>query len=135
MVDVDQKRLDEAANKNDKSHQDAGKPTPPLPKLYRDFRKMFDEMANDIDGVIVSTPDHTHFAAAMWAIKHGKHVCVQKPLANTAVWEVRELPQQAAKEAKVVTQMGNQGRTMEGQRLAKELDRAGPHRHPERNRS
>ena len=118
MVDVDQKRLDEAANKNDKSHQDAGKPTPPAPKLYRDFRKMFDEMANDIDGVIISTPDHTHFTAAMWAIKHGKHVCVQKPLANT-IWEVREM-HKAAKEAKVVTQMGNQGRTMEGQRLAKE---------------
>jgi predicted dehydrogenase len=118
MVDVDQKRLDEAAKKNEKSHVDAGKSPPPPPKLYTDFRKMFDEMANDIDGVMIATPDHTHFLAAMWAIKHGKHVCVQKPMCNT-IWEVREL-HKAAKEAKVVTQMGNQGRTMEGQRLAKE---------------
>ena len=44
---------------------------------------MFDEKANDIDGVMIATPDHTHFLAAMWAIKHGKHVCVQKPMCNT----------------------------------------------------
>lgn len=118
MVDVDSKRLEEAAKKNEKYNLDACKPAPAAPKLYKDFRKMFDEINKDIDGVIIATPDHTHFLAAMWAIKHGKHVCVQKPLCNT-IWEVREL-HKAAKEAKVITQMGNQGRTMEGQRLAKE---------------
>ena len=88
------------------------------PRLFADFRQMFDEMARDIDAVIVSTPDHTHFVAAMWALKHRKHICVQKPLCNT-IWEVREL-HRAAKAAGVVTQMGNQGRTSEGHRLAKE---------------
>src|SRR5258708_38703684 len=53
-----------------------------------------------------------------WALKQGRPVCVQKPLCNT-IWEVREL-RRLAKEAGVLTQMGNQGRTMEGQRLAKE---------------
>lgn len=118
MVDVDSKRLDEAAKKREKHHLDSSQPAPPAPKLYQDFRKMFDEMANDIDGVIVSTPDHTHYIAAMHAIKHGKHVCVQKPLCNY-IAEVRDL-HHAAKEAKIVTQMGNQGRTMDGQRMAKE---------------
>ena len=118
LVDVDQKRLEEAAKKNEKHHLDAGQAAPPAPKLFQDFRKMFDTMSNEIDGVIIATPDHTHFLAAMWALKHGKHVCVQKPLCNT-IWEVREL-HKAAKAAKVITQMGNQGRTMEGQRLAKE---------------
>ena len=118
MVDVDQKRLEEAAKKNEKYHKDANSPSTAAPKLFKDYRKMFDTMSNDIDGVIISTPDHTHFVAAMWAIKHGKHVCVQKPLCNT-IWEVREL-HKAAKEAKVQTQMGNQGRTLEGQRFAKE---------------
>ena len=118
MVDVDQKRLEEAAKKNEKYHKEANSPSTAAPKLFKDYRKMFDTMSNDIDGVIISTPDHTHFVAAMWAIKHGKHVCVQKPLCNT-IWEVREL-HKAAKEAKVVTQMGNQGRTLEGQRFAKE---------------
>jgi predicted dehydrogenase len=75
-------------------------------------------MASSIDAVIVSTPDHTHFPAAMWALKHQKPVCVQKPLCNN-IWEIREL-HRTAKEAGVLTQMGNQGRTMEGQRLAKE---------------
>jgi hypothetical protein len=51
----------------------------------------------------------------MHAIKHGKHVCVQKPLCNY-ISEVRDL-HRAAKDAKIVTQMGNQGRTMDGQRL------------------
>lgn len=59
-----------------------------------------------------------HFVAAMWALKHNKHICVQKPLCNT-IWEVREL-HRAAKAAGVVTQMGNQGRTSEGHRQAKE---------------
>lgn len=118
LVDVDQNRLDDAVTNREKVHKKSNAPAPNAPKLYTDFRKMFDEMAKEIDGVIVSTPDHTHYLAAMWAIKHGKHVAVQKPLCNY-VGEVRDL-HRAAKEAKVTTQMGNQGRTMEGQRLAKE---------------
>jgi hypothetical protein len=118
LVDVDSKRLEEAAKRREKIHAESNASAPNVPKLYQDFRKMFDEMAGEIDGVIVSTPDHTHYLAAMHAIKHGKHVCVQKPLCNY-IGEVREL-HQAAKNAKIVTQMGNQGRTMEGQRLAKE---------------
>ena len=118
LVDVDRKRLEEAAKKNEDHHLKSGQQAPPAPKLYQNFRKMFDEMANEIDGVIVSTPDHTHYVAAMHAIKHKKHVCVQKPLCNY-IGEVRNL-HKAAKEAGIVTQMGNQGRTMEGQRLAKE---------------
>jgi predicted dehydrogenase len=118
LVDVDRKRLEEAGKKNEDHHLKSGKNAPKAPKLFQDYRKMFDEMANEIDGVIVSTPDHTHYVAAMHAIKHKKHVCVQKPLCNY-INEVRDL-HRAAKEAGVVTQMGNQGRTMEGQRLAKE---------------
>ena len=118
LVDVDQNRLDEAAKKNEKNHLDAGGSAPKAPKLFKDYRKMLDEMAGEIDGVIVSTPDHTHYVAAMHAIKHGKHVCVQKPLCNY-ISEVRNL-HKAAKTAGIVTQMGNQGRTMDGQRLAKE---------------
>lgn len=118
LVDADSARLESAAKALDKFHSEAGRPSGPAPKLYTDFRKLFDEMANGVDAVIVSTPDHSHFTAAMWAVKHKKHVCVQKPLCNT-IDEVRVL-HKAAKDAGIVTQMGNQGRTMEGQRLAKE---------------
>src|SRR3954462_7454558 len=46
----------------------------PAAKRYADFRKMFDEMANGIDAVLVATPDHTHAVASVAAMKLGKHV-------------------------------------------------------------
>lgn len=83
----------------------------PNAKQYRDFRKMFDEMEKSIDAVVVATPDHTHAVAAMAAIKRGKHVYCEKPLAHS-VHEVRQL-MKAAQEHKVVTQLGNQGHSSE----------------------
>ena len=80
-------------------------------KVYQDFRKMFDEMGDKIDAVIVGTPDHTHAVAAMAAIKRGKHVYCEKPLAHS-VAEVRAL-MKAAQEHKVVTQLGNQGHSFD----------------------
>ena len=82
-------------------------PNFPDAKVYQDFRKMFDEMADQIDAVIVGTPDHTHAVAAIAAIKRNKHVYCEKPLAHS-VAEVRAL-MKAAQEHKVVTQLGNQG--------------------------
>ena len=87
----------------------------PDAKVYRDFRKMFDEMAKNIDAVVVGTPDHTHAVAAMAAITRGKHVYCEKPLAHS-VGEVRAL-MKAAQEHKVVTQLGNQGHSFESCRL------------------
>ena len=49
---------------------------------FTDFRKMFDQMANQIDAVLIATPDHSHFAATMLAMSLGKHVFVEKPLAH-----------------------------------------------------
>ena len=82
---------------------------------YRDYRQMLDEMDDRIDAVIVCTPDHAHFPAALMAIQRGKHAYVQKPLTHT-VGEARALKAAAAR-AGVVTQMGNQGHANEGTRL------------------
>jgi predicted dehydrogenase len=79
----------------------------PQAKRFQDFRKMFDEMEKSIDAVTVATPDHAHVVAALAAIKRGKHVFCEKPLAHS-VGEVRTL-MKAAREHKVVTQLGNQG--------------------------
>jgi predicted dehydrogenase len=90
----------------------------PDAKKYKDYRKMLDEV-KDIDGVIVATPDHTHAVIAMAAIKMGKHVYVQKPL-TWSIEEARKLTV-AAREAKVATQMGNQGHSSEEMRVVCEM--------------
>ena len=89
----------------------------PKAEKYRDFRVMLEKEKN-IDAVLVATPDHTHAVATMAAIKHGKHVYCEKPLTRT-VTEARAVAK-AAREAKVATQMGNQGMAFEGNRLINE---------------
>jgi len=95
----------------------------PQAKTYRDFRKMLDAHAKEIDGVVVGTPDHTHAVAAVAAMKRGKHVFCEKPLAHS-IWEVREM-MRVAREAGVVTQLGNQGHSSEHIRLFCEWVRDG----------
>jgi len=91
----------------------------PKAKQYRDFRKMLDKENKNIDAVVVATPDHTHAVATMMAIKMGKHVYCEKPLAHD-IFEVRKVTE-AAREAKVATQLGNQGQASEGTRLVCEF--------------
>ncbi|MGC6456267.1 MAG: Gfo/Idh/MocA family oxidoreductase [Coraliomargaritaceae bacterium] len=88
-----------------------------VPK-FKDFRVLLDKMYKHIDGVVITTPDHTHFPAAMAAMERGIHVFVQKP-ASHDIWQSRTLLK-AARHYGVVTQMGNQGHVTEGIRLAKE---------------
>src|SRR5262249_14918893 len=95
----------------------------PTAKKYFDYRKLFDEMAKEIDAVTVSTADHSHAPASIRAMKLGKHVYCQKPLTHT-VFEARMMREIAAKE-KVCTQMGNQGSALNGLRRAVELIHAG----------
>ncbi|HYK92252.1 MAG TPA: Gfo/Idh/MocA family oxidoreductase [Acidobacteriota bacterium] len=89
----------------------------PDAKKYRDFREMLEKEKN-IDAVVVGTPDHVHAVVSMMAIKLGKHVYCEKPLTRT-VQEARSIGK-AAREAKVATQMGNQGMAFEGNRLITE---------------
>jgi predicted dehydrogenase len=110
ICDVDEKNLAKAAAKFPGAQQ------------FKDFREML-EKVKEIDGITISTPDHAHFPPAMHAIAMGKHVCIQKPLANN-LWELREM-QLAAKKKGVITQMGNQGHTYDDNRLVKEWIQAG----------
>lgn len=84
-------------------------------KVYRDFRKMLDKEARDIDAVVIGAPDHIHAPAAIRAMRMGKHVYCEKPMAHT-IYEARRMTE-VAKETGVVTQMGNQGHGGEGLRL------------------
>jgi predicted dehydrogenase len=74
---------------------------------FKDFRKMFDKMSDEIDAVCVATPDHSHFPVCMRAMAEGKNVFVEKPLAHT--FEEIELLMAAEKKYGAVCQMGNQG--------------------------
>jgi predicted dehydrogenase len=91
----------------------------PKPAKHRDYRRMLDRQAGEIDAVIVTVPDHMHATAALACMERGKHVYVQKPMAQT-VWEARALTE-AARKYKVATQMGNQGYAREGSRVCAEM--------------
>ena len=95
----------------------------PEAKKYYDFRTMLDELGNTIDAVTVSTPDHNHAAAALMAMRMGKHCFCQKPLTRT-IYEARLMGQVAA-ENNLVTQMGNQGTAIPGLRQAAATVRSG----------
>jgi predicted dehydrogenase len=111
LCDIDSKRLGAKAEKF------------PGAKTYADFRKLLEEMAPKVDAVVVSTPDHTHAAAAVMAMRLGKPVYCQKPLAHSP-YEAR-LMRETAAERKLATQMGNQGTAHPGFRSGIELVRSG----------
>jgi predicted dehydrogenase len=94
----------------------------PKAKRYRDFRIML-EQQKDIDAIVVATPDHMHATIAMAAMDLNKHVYVQKPLC-WSVDEARKLARKA-RQAKVVTQMGNQGHSWDDGRKAVEWVQSG----------
>ena len=77
----------------------------PDAKQYVDFRKLIEQ--KDVEAVVVGTADHTHAAAAIAALKAGKHVYCEKPLAHS-VYEVRAIRDTAAKNSNLATQMGTQ---------------------------
>ena len=109
----------------DVDHEQAAAARKKFPEapFYEDFRIMLEKEKNNIDAVSVSTPDHTHAVATIAAMQLGKHVYVQKPLTHN-IYEARKLTE-AAKQYKVVTQMGNQGGSGEGVRKMQEWFKAG----------
>ncbi|HTI49458.1 MAG TPA: Gfo/Idh/MocA family oxidoreductase [Planctomycetaceae bacterium] len=111
LCDIDDRRLDGKSEKF------------PQAKKFHDFRRMLEEMEKSIDAVTVSTPDHTHAAASMMAIRLKKHVYTQKPL-TWSVAEARAL-REAAHKYGVCTQMGNQGQSLDGSRTSIEIIRSG----------
>jgi predicted dehydrogenase len=111
LVDVDEKR----GAKSFESHRGA--------KRFVDYRKMLDSVGNQIDAVVISTPDHTHFHPAMAAMQLGKHVYLEKPLAHN-VWESRTLCEYATAN-NLATQLGNQRHAMDNMHRVVELVQSG----------
>ncbi len=106
----------------DPRHAEKARARFPKAKFFTDMRALFDE-ANAFDGVVVSTPDHTHAWPTVRALKLGKHVYCEKPLARS-VGEVRAI-RKAAAASKGVTQMGTQIHAGDNYRRVVEIVRAG----------
>lgn len=93
----------------------------PQAKTYNDFRRLLDQQG--IDAVVVATPDHTHAVAAVGALRSGRHVYCEKPLART-ISEVRVITDTARKERRV-TQIGTQIHAGDNYRRVVELVKTG----------
>ncbi len=111
LCDVDRRMLEPAAAKF------------PLAHSFVDYRDMLSTMVDAIDAVVVSTPDHTHAPAVMWAMNHNKAVYCQKPLTHQ-VYEARRL-REVAEERALITQMGIQIHAAAVYRRAVEVIRSG----------
>jgi predicted dehydrogenase len=92
-------------------------------RKYRDYRIMLEKEDQNIDAVVVATPDHSHAPAAAMALRLGKHTFCEKPLTHT-VKEARTLAE-LAKAKKLVTQMGTQIHAGDNYRRVVELIKAG----------
>jgi predicted dehydrogenase len=94
----------------------------PKARFVPDYRRLLDK-PSDIDAVIIATPDHHHAIPAVMAMGAGKHVYCEKPLAHS-VHEVRTM-MAAARQNKVVTQMGTQIHAGENYRRVVEIVQSG----------
>jgi len=96
VCDVDERRIRAAAS------------LPQGTRIFRDFRRLLDEMDRELDAVIIATPHHSQAAISAAAIRRDKHVYCEKPIAHD-VGEARDLRTLINEHPSVVTQMGNQG--------------------------
>jgi predicted dehydrogenase len=74
---------------------------------FQDYRQMFAKSGDAFDAVLIATPDHMHSPIAMLAMENGKHVYLQKPLAQD-ISECRMLAEVAGGKPELATQMGIQ---------------------------
>ncbi len=110
VCDADQERMAKAAKEVEERSGRA-------PAAVSDMRRIFD--SDDVDAVVIATPDHWHAPAAIMACDAGKHVYVEKPVSHN----VREgrLLMEAVERNQVVFQHGTQSRSTAHVRRAMEL--------------
>ncbi len=89
------------------------------PRRYDTYQELL--AADDIDAVIIATPDHWHGSISIAAARAGKHIYSEKPM----TWKVEETYEvvKAVKENNVVFQLGHQNRELESYYKAREAIR------------
>lgn len=91
------------------------------PRTYKDYRELLND--RDIDAVVIGTPDHWHCRIMVDAVNAGKHVYVEKPIANS-LEECRIMVQAQEKTGKVV-QVGQWQRSGPHYRKAFDIVKSG----------
>jgi hypothetical protein len=92
-------------------------------KRFVDYREMLDAMGDKLDGVMVCTTDHNHAIIGIDAMKKGKHLFIEKPMAHN-IHEALVL-REAGRKYQVATQQGNEGHSGESIRIAVEYLQSG----------
>ena len=115
VCDVDRRALEKAAEEVNRAYGDTACLT------FRDFREVVGRQ--DVDAVVIATPDHWHALIGIAAAQAGKHVFCEKPLANS-IGESRAL-RDAVRKAGVVLQTGSGERSRASARYACEVVRNG----------
>lgn len=110
LVDPDEKQIASALALLKKVNPAAAKP-----RIFSDYRRMFDAIGKDVDAVFIATPNHHHALPALMALDRGINVYCEKPLCHD-ISEARRLRESAARHPKVATQSGIQGHCEEGYR-------------------
>lgn len=92
-----------------------------MPDTYNDYRELLADKS--IDAVYIMTPEHLHHDMAVAALRAGKHVYVEKPLAHTIEegWDIIN----AWKKSGKVCQVGTQNRSSSLYKKAKEMVQQG----------
>jgi len=90
-------------------------------KAYVDYRELLADKS--IDAVYIMTPEHLHHDMTIAALKAGKHVYIEKPLAHT-IEEGFEIVK-AWEQAKKIVQVGTQNRSSSLYKKAQELIKQG----------
>jgi len=123
VCDVDSKRVKSARELVEKIYREAGEKAAGYPgcKEYSDYRELLKR--DDIDGVIIVTPDHWHAVPAVAAVKAGKDVYLEKPM-TYSIGEGKALVK-AVRDNKRILQVGSQQRSAVYFRKACELVRNG----------
>ena len=91
------------------------------PKIFATYREMI--ASNDIDAVVICTPDHTHVPIAIAAAKAGKHVYLEKPMSHSIEEsiEIRDTIQSTG----VVFQLGHENRQQMSYKMGREMYQKG----------
>ncbi|MBN2492446.1 MAG: Gfo/Idh/MocA family oxidoreductase [Planctomycetes bacterium] len=118
LCDVDVRRLVKAAIEPELARRFPGART------YRDWRELLAREGDRIDSVNIAVPDHMHAPIAMTALRMGKHVFLEKPLAHD-VLECRRLAEEAGRRPDQVTQFGIQIHAHIAYRMGVEMVRTG----------